>query len=106
MDMHTGDIHTGDTRAKMLALIRNRRQGFSLEQPFSTDPDFFRLDMELIWYRDWLFVGHDCEIAKPGSYFTLQVGDHPVVVVRGYAWRPSEAGASVMVMKPERNLFP
>ena len=77
------DIHIGDARTKMLTLIRNRRQGFSLEQPFYTDPDFFQLDMELIWYRDWLFVGHDCEIAKPGSYFTLQVGDHPVVIVRG-----------------------
>ena len=77
------DIRTGDTRDEMLRLIRNRRAGFSLEQPFYTDPDFFRLDMELIWYRDWLFVGHDCEIAKPGGFFTVQVGAYPVVVVRG-----------------------
>lgn len=77
------DIRTGDTRNEMLRLIRNRRAGFSLEQPFYTDPDFFRLDMELIWYRDWLFVGHDCEIAKPGGFFTVQVGAYPVVIVRG-----------------------
>jgi Rieske 2Fe-2S family protein len=38
--------------------------------------------MELIWYRDWLFVGHDCEVAKPGSFFTVQIGTYPVVVVR------------------------
>ena len=25
---------------------------------------------------------------------------------RGYAWRPSDAGASVLVMEPERDLFP
>ena len=55
-------------RNEMLRLIRSRRDGFSLEQPFYIDPDFFRLDLELIWYRDWLFVGHDCELAKPGSY--------------------------------------
>jgi Rieske 2Fe-2S family protein len=72
-----------NARDEMLRLIRNRRQGFSLEQPFYTDPDFFRLDMEMIWYRDWLFAGHDCEVAKPGAFFTLQVGDHPVIVVRG-----------------------
>ena len=72
-----------DAQTQMLAMIRDRRPGFSLAQPFYTDPDFFRLDMEMIWYRDWLFVGHDCELAKPGSYFTLQVGDYPVVVVRG-----------------------
>lgn len=71
-----------DARNEMLSLIRSRRQGWSLEQPFYTDPDFFRLDMELIWYRDWLFVGHDCEVAKPGSFFTVQIGTYPVVVVR------------------------
>ena len=72
-----------DARDDMLRLIRNRRPGFSLAQPFYNDPDFFRADMELIWYRDWLFVGHDCEIAKPGSYFTVQIGIYPVLVVRG-----------------------
>lgn len=72
-----------DTRNEMLKLIRGRRDGFSLQQPFYIDPDFYKLDMELIWYRDWLFVGHNCEIAKPGSFFTVQVGDYPVVVVRG-----------------------
>ncbi len=71
-----------DARNEMLRLMRARRQGWSLEQPFYTDPDFFKLDMELIWYRDWLFVGHDCEVAKPGSFFTVQVGTYPVVVVR------------------------
>lgn len=72
-----------DTKIDMLNRLERRRQGFSLEQPFYTDPDFFKVDMELIWYRDWLFVGHDCEIAKPGSYFTVQIGVYPIVVVRG-----------------------
>lgn len=71
-----------DTKTEMLSRLERRRQGFSLEQPFYTDPDYFKLDMELIWYRDWLFVGHDCELPKPGNYFTLQIGDYPVVVVR------------------------
>jgi Rieske 2Fe-2S family protein len=71
-----------DMKTEMLSRLNRRRQGFSLEQPFYTDPDYFKLDMELIWYRDWLFVGHDCELPKPGNYFTLQIGDYPVVVVR------------------------
>src|SRR5690606_39783845 len=71
-----------DARKEMLGLIRSRRYGYSLEQPFYIDPEFFRLDMELIWYRDWLFVGHDCELPKPGSFFTVQVGRYPVVLVR------------------------
>ena len=72
-----------DTRNEMLKLIRERRDGFSLQQPFYIDPEFYKLDLELIWYRDWLFVGHDCEVAKAGSFFTVQVGDYPVVIVRG-----------------------
>jgi Rieske 2Fe-2S family protein len=38
--------------------------------------------MEMIWYRDWLFVGHDCELDKPGSFLTVQIGDYPAVLVR------------------------
>ncbi len=72
-----------ETKLDMLDRLQRRRPGFSLEQPFYTDPDYFKVDMDLIWYRDWLFVGHDCEILKPGSYFTVQVGIYPVVVVRG-----------------------
>jgi len=71
-----------DARSEMLGLIRSRRDGFSLPQPFYNSPDFFRLDLELIWGRDWLFVGHDCEVPNPGTFFTLQIGDYPVVVVR------------------------
>ncbi len=72
-----------ETKLDMLDRLQRRRPGFSLEQPFYTDPDYFKVDMDLIWYRDWLFVGHYCEILKPGSYFTVQVGIYPVVVVRG-----------------------
>jgi Rieske 2Fe-2S family protein len=71
-----------DARNEMAKLIRERRYGYSLERPFYTDPDFFNLDLELIWYRDWLFVGHDCELPKTGSFFTVQVGSYPVVLVR------------------------
>lgn len=71
-----------DYRSDMLDRLERRREGFSLEQPFYTDPGYFQLDMEMIWYREWLFAGHDCELPKPGSYFTLQIGAYPVVVVR------------------------
>jgi Rieske 2Fe-2S family protein len=72
-----------DTREEMLELIRGRRAGFGLQNRFYFDPGFHALDLELIWYRNWLFIGHDCEIAEPGNYLTAQVGDYPVVIVRG-----------------------
>lgn len=72
-----------DIRNTVLRQLKNRREGFSLEQPFYIDQDYFKLDMEMIYYRDWLFMGHDCEIPKAGNYFTVQIGDYPVVIVRG-----------------------
>ncbi len=72
-----------DLHGSVLRQLKSRRDGFSLEQPFYIDPDYFKLDMEMIWYRDWLFIGHDCEIPRAGNYFTAQIGDYPVVVVRG-----------------------
>ena len=70
-------------RQDMTALLRNRREGFSLPQPFYTDPEFFRIDMESIWYRDWLFAGHVVEIPKPGDWFTMRVGAYSLIVIRG-----------------------
>ena len=64
-------------------LLADHRPGYALARGFYTDPAIFEADLKAIWYRDWLFAGHDCEVAKPGAFFTLQVGDHPVIVVRG-----------------------
>lgn len=71
-----------DIRSDVLRKIRNRREGYSLEQAFYIDPDYYKLDLETIWYRDWLFIGHDCEIPRAGNFFTVQVGDYPVVITR------------------------
>lgn len=46
------------------------------------------------------------ELASAADLVGGKVEQRPVVVVRGYGWRPSEAGASVLVMEPERDLFP
>ncbi|HEY6609197.1 MAG TPA: coenzyme F420-0:L-glutamate ligase [Candidatus Limnocylindria bacterium] len=46
------------------------------------------------------------ELASAADLAGGKVDQRPVVVVRGYAWRPSEAGASALVMERERDLFP
>jgi Rieske 2Fe-2S family protein len=72
-----------DIRSDMLFRLKNRKPGFSLDQPFYIDPDYYKLDLEEIWYRDWLFIGHDCEVPNPGNYMTVQVGAYSVIIVRG-----------------------
>src|ERR1700759_5223065 len=71
-----------NVRNTMMSQLRGRREGFSLPRPFYTDQDYYRVDMETIFYKDWVFAGHDCEISTVGQYFTLKVGDYPVVVLR------------------------
>jgi len=46
------------------------------------------------------------EFASAADLAGGKVDQRPVVVVRGYDWRPSDEGASVLVMEPERDLFP
>ena len=64
-------------------MLARRRPGYALEQAFYTSPDIFRQDMETIFYQDWLFVAPTCELPKPGSYITHQVGAFGVIIVRG-----------------------
>jgi Rieske 2Fe-2S family protein len=71
------------TNPSLSALISAQPRGHALLRPFYTDGDIYRADLEAIWYRDWIFAASAAELPKAGSYVTLQLGDYPVVVVRG-----------------------
>jgi Rieske 2Fe-2S family protein len=71
-----------DPRSEMLRRLGMRREGFTLDQKFYGDVAFHELDMEHIYYREWLFVGHECELASPGDYFTVQIGGYSIIVLR------------------------
>lgn len=47
-----------------------------------TDPDIFELEMERIFGRAWVFVGHDSQIPDPGDYITTDIGRQPVILAR------------------------
>lgn len=71
------------TRSEMLSQLMQRAPGHSLNRALYTDADFYAVDMEELWYREWLLVGAVSEIPKAGNTMTLQVGDHSVIVARG-----------------------
>jgi benzoate/toluate 1,2-dioxygenase subunit alpha len=47
-----------------------------------TDPDLFELEIERIFGRAWLFVGHTSQVPSPGDYITTDLGRQPVIMVR------------------------
>lgn len=55
----------------------------SLAGPFYRDVTYFCQELDRIWHRDWVFAAHDCELADAGAFVTLQVGEYPVLLVRG-----------------------
>ena len=47
------------------------------------DPDFYQAEIEHVWRKSWLLVGHATEYEKVGSYRLLDLDLAPVVVIRG-----------------------
>ncbi len=71
-----------DPYQSIVSRLRQHQSTSPLARDFYTSPAYYQVELESIWYRDWLFVGHDCEIALAGDYFTVQIGDYPVLVLR------------------------
>ncbi len=47
-----------------------------------TDPDIFEWEMENIWHKTWVYVGHASEVAKPNDFIVKTVGRQPVIMTR------------------------
>ena len=48
-----------------------------------TSQNIFDLEMERIFHRGWLYLGHETEIPQPGDFRLRMMGRYPVIFVRG-----------------------
>jgi fatty-acyl-CoA synthase len=47
------------------------------------DPAVFERELEHIWYKVWVYIGHESEVPAPGDYVRRQIGLQPVIMIRG-----------------------
>src|ERR1700731_3271609 len=62
------------------ALIDRGKREISLR--VLTDQSLYELELERLWARAWILVGHESEIPKAGDYVTRQMGADSVILVR------------------------
>ena len=67
------------TASRYDALVKDDRVHATLY----TDARIFEDELEKIFYRGWVYVGHDSEIPQPGDFLTRSIGRQPVIMVRG-----------------------
>jgi benzoate/toluate 1,2-dioxygenase subunit alpha len=73
--MRNGSNGHADEIAKLIEPGRVHRRVYA-------DADLFELEMERIFGRAWLFVGHGSQVPNPGDYVTTELGRQPVIMVR------------------------
>jgi phenylpropionate dioxygenase-like ring-hydroxylating dioxygenase large terminal subunit len=54
----------------------------TLPQQYFVSPAIFAQEQEKIFSTQWVLVGHQNEIAQPGDYFTSQVAEESLIIVR------------------------
>jgi glycine betaine catabolism A len=72
---------TGE-KLQILQRLQACRPGTALPGAFYSDAGLFDLDMAGIYYREWIFAGHDCEIPQPGDFITMQLGAYALILTR------------------------
>ena len=48
-----------------------------------SDPGIFEQEINNIFHKTWIYVGHESQVPKPGDYYTTIIGSQPMILVRG-----------------------
>lgn len=48
-----------------------------------TDPEIYQLELDRLWRKAWVPIGHVTEVPDVGDFVTRTIGDDPVIVSRG-----------------------
>ena len=63
-------------------LIQSLIQRDHVHRSVYLDAEIFKLEMQRIYGKAWIYVGHESQVSKPGDFFTTRIGTQPVVLTR------------------------
>ena len=66
----------GSTRA----LVENEKGLISRE--IFVDTDIYQQELERVFTRSWLFIGHESQVPKPNDFFVSRMGEESVILTR------------------------
>ncbi|MFN0313458.1 MAG: aromatic ring-hydroxylating dioxygenase subunit alpha [Burkholderiales bacterium] len=72
--------------------IANLVQPDQVHRDVYIDPEVFHIEMENLWARTWIYVGHTSQVPNPGDYYTTDIALQPVILVRD-----GDAGVKVLL---------
>lgn len=67
-----------DDSAALLGLVEEDR----VHRDLYIDPEVFQLEMERLWSRTWIYVGHTSQVPQAGDFITVDIAAKPLILVR------------------------
>jgi PAH dioxygenase large subunit len=83
-----GPVLSDGTRLRDLFDLEKREWSLRLLH----DPEIYQLELERIWARSWVFVGHEAEIPNAGDFMLRWIGEDQVIVTRD-----AEGGVNIVL---------
>ena len=65
-----------------IPLHPNPAESFTLPARFYHDAEIYDKEKSAIFYRSWIYVGHQSQLAKAGDYLTAGIHEQNVFVIR------------------------
>ena len=83
METHPGGAHRFSSAGLRGLIDEDRaRNRFRVHRSTLTDPAILEIERERIFDRCWLYLGHESELAGPGSFVARTINHRPLIFVR------------------------